>query len=45
MPLFPALGRQRSLDLCEFEASLAHRACFRKGSKDTHRNPKEKKRI
>ena len=26
MPLIPALGRQRQVDLCEFEASLIYRS-------------------
>ena len=29
MPLIPALGRQRQMDLCEFEDSLVYRASFR----------------
>ena len=29
MPLIPALGRQRQVDLCEFKASLVYRACSR----------------
>ena len=29
MALIPALGRQRQADLCEFEASLVHRASSR----------------
>ena len=45
MPLIPALGRQRYLDVCEFEASMAHRASFRTGSKATERKPKEKKEF
>jgi hypothetical protein len=27
MPLIPALGRQRQVDLCEFEASLVYKVC------------------
>ena len=38
-PLFPALGRQRQVDLHEFEASLAYRTSCRTGSKATQRNP------
>ncbi|CAO2587489.1 hypothetical protein LEMLEM_LOCUS4506 [Lemmus lemmus] len=26
MPLIPALGRQRQVDLCEFEASLVYKS-------------------
>ena len=33
MPLIPALGRQRQVYLCEFEASLVYRASFRTGTK------------
>jgi len=29
MPLFPALGRQRQADLCEFKASLVYRVSSR----------------
>ena len=32
-PLIPALGRQRQVDLFEFEASLVYRASARTGSK------------
>ena len=28
-PLIPALGKQRQVDLCEFEASLVYRASSR----------------
>ena len=36
-PLIPALGRQRQMDLCEFEASLVYRASSRTGSKATEK--------
>ena len=32
MPLIPALGRQRQMDLCEFEAGLVYRASSRTAS-------------
>ena len=38
-PLFPALGRQRQADLCEFEASLVYRASSRTTWAVTQRNP------
>ena len=44
-PLIPALGRQRQVDLCEFEASLVSRASARIGSKATQRNPVSKKQT
>ena len=44
MPLIPALGRQRQVDLCEFEVSLVSRASARIGSKSTQRNPVSKKK-
>ena len=47
MPLIPALGRQRQVDLCESEASLVYRASSRTGSKTTEKpcleKPKPKK--
>ena len=39
MPLIPAPGRQRQVDLCEFEVSLIYKASSRTGSKTTQRNP------
>ena len=42
MPLIPALGRQRQLDLCEFKTSLVYRVSFRT-AKATQRNPVSKK--
>ena len=36
-PLIPALGRQRPVDLCEFEVSLVYRANFRTSSKATEK--------
>ena len=33
MPLTPALGKQRQVDLCEFEASKVYRMSSRTGSK------------
>ncbi|MGE9501762.1 hypothetical protein ACQP3D_25510, partial [Escherichia coli] len=39
MPLIPALGRQRQVNLCEFEASLLSRVSARIGFKATQRNP------
>ena len=44
--LIPALGRQRLVDLCEFEACLVYRVSSRTGFKATQRNhilKKEKK--
>ena len=38
MPLIPEFGRQRQMDLCEFEASLVCRASFRI-ARATQRNP------
>ena len=37
-PLIPALGRQRHVDLCEFEASLVYKASSRKARTVTQRN-------
>ena len=39
MPLSPALGRQRQLDLCEFKASLVYRVSSRIVRAVTQRNP------
>ena len=39
MPLIPAHGRQRQVDLCEFEASLVYRASSRTARAVTQRNP------
>ena len=39
MPLIPGLGRQRQVDLCEFEVSLVCRVSARIGSKARQRNP------
>lgn len=39
-PLLPALGRQRQMDLCEFEASLV----YIEPVKATQRDPVEKER-
>ena len=38
MPLIPAIGRQRQMDLCEFNADLVYRASTRTGFKATQRN-------
>ena len=52
MPLIPALGRQRQVDFCDFEASLVYRANSRatqrnpiseKTNKQTNKNKKENK--
>ena len=45
VPLIPALGRQRHVDLCEVKAILVYIASvsFRRGSKATQRNPVSKK--
>ena len=37
MPLIPALGRQRQVDLYEFEASLIYRVSSRTGAKATEK--------
>jgi hypothetical protein len=42
MPLIPALGGQRQLDLSEFQASLVNRVSFRTPNANIHTN-KEKK--
>ena len=42
MPLIPALGRQRQVDLCEFEASLDYRVSSRAGSTATEKPCLEK---
>ena len=39
--IIPALGRQRQVNLCEFEASLVYRASSR-ASRATQRNPVSK---
>ena len=38
IPLIPALGRQRQVDLCEFKASLVYRVVSRT-ARATQRNP------
>jgi hypothetical protein len=42
MSLIPVLGRQRQVDLCEFEASLLYRMSS-KTVRTTQRNPVSKK--
>ena len=39
MPLIPALGRQRQVDLCEFEDSMVYQSelHYRTGSKATEK--------
>ena len=49
MPLIPALGRQRQVNLSEFGANLVYKASSRTASTVTQRNPvlkihKKKKR-
>ena len=39
VPLIPALGRQRQVDLCEFKASLVYRESSRTARTVTQRNP------
>ena len=39
MPLTPTLGRQRQVDLCELETSLAYRASSRIAKAITQRTP------
>ena len=41
MPLIPAFGRQRQVDLCDLEASLVYRASSRQAPK-LQRNPVSK---
>ena len=41
-PLIPALGRQRQVNLCEFEANLVYRVSSRTARSVTHRNPVSK---
>jgi hypothetical protein len=41
MPLTPALGRQRQVDLCEFKVSLVKRVSFRR-ARVTQKNPVSK---
>jgi hypothetical protein len=43
MPSIPVLGRQKLVDLCEFEASLVYRVSSRTASAVTQRNPASKK--
>ena len=45
MPLILALGRQKQVNLCEFEDSLVYRVSSRTGSKATQRNTVSKKKI
>ena len=52
MPLIPALGRERQVDLCEFEASLVYRTSSSTVSKATEKpylekqtNKKKNKKI
>ena len=42
MPLIPALGRQRQVNLCGFEASLVYRMISRTGRTVTRKNPLSK---
>ena len=42
MPLIPALGKQRQVDLSEFEASLVYKASFKTARIVTQRNPVSK---
>ena len=42
MHLIPALGRQRQVDLSEFEASLVYRVSSRRARAVTQRNPVSK---
>jgi len=44
MSLIPVLGRQRQVDLCEFEASLLYRMSS-KTARTTQRNPVSKKKL
>jgi hypothetical protein len=44
LPLIPALGRQRHVDLCEFKASLIYRVSSRT-AKATQRNLVSKNKI
>ena len=39
MPLIPALGRQRQVDLCEFKSNLVYRVSSRTARAVTQRNP------
>ena len=45
MPLIPALGRQRQIDLCEFEASLVYKASSRTARAVTTKNPVSKNKT
>ena len=42
MPLIPALGRQRQVDLCEFKANLVYKTSSRTAARATQRNPESK---
>jgi hypothetical protein len=42
VPLIPALGRQRKVDLCEFEASLDYKASSRLHRETASKNQKGK---
>ena len=42
MPLIPALGRERQVDLCEFEASLIYRVSSRTARTVTQRKTRKK---
>ena len=45
MPLIPALGRQRQVGLCEFEASLVYIVSSRTVKAVTQRKPVLKKKL
>ena len=47
MPLIPALGRQRQVDLCEFEVNLVCRVSSRtiRAVTPVLKNQKEKKKV
>ena len=48
MPLIPALGRQRQVDICEFEASLVYKVSPRTAralQRNTVLNTKKKKKL
>ena len=42
VPLIPAFGRQKQVELCEFEASLVYRTSSRTARAVTQRNPVSK---
>ena len=42
MPLIPALGRQRQMDLCEFKASLVYKVSSKTARTVSQRNPVSK---